>query len=129
MKWGHQPLVMGMTYLIPSLHLSTRVGLTLAKGICFQYSRDDPSKILVKASVLKRAKETCLSQANVSRRAKEQLLRGCRRAERSYSMFKVRRGGREEIPLVQGKEQWLCFAGAAVKRCPMSKVRGTRVRQ
>ena len=40
----------------------------------------------------------------------------CRRAERSYSMFKVRRGGREEIPLVQGKEQWLHFAGAAIKR-------------
>ena len=38
------------------------------------------------------------------------------RAERSYSTFKVRRGGGEEIPLVQGKEQWLCFAGAAVKR-------------
>ena len=30
-------------------------------------------------------------------------------------MFKVRRGGGEEIPLVQGKEQWLHFAGAAVK--------------
>ena len=27
--------------------------------------------------------------------------------ERSYSMFKVRRGSHEEIPLVQGKEQWL----------------------
>ena len=26
-----------------------------------------------------------------------------RRAERSYSTFKVRRGGCEEIPLVQGK--------------------------
>ena len=35
---------------------------------------------------------------------------------RSFSMFEVRRGGSEEIPLVQGKEQWLCFAGAAVKR-------------
>ena len=33
-----------------------------------------------------------------------------RRAERSYSTFKVRRGGCEEIPLVQGKEQWLRFA-------------------
>ena len=105
------------------------MGLTLAKGICFQYSRDDPSKFVVKASVLRRAKETCLSQANVSRRAKEQLLRGCRRAERSYSMFKVRRGGREKIPLVQGKEQWLCFAGVAVKRYPTSKVRGTQVRR
>ena len=46
----------------------------------------------------------------------EQWLCGCRRAKRSYSMFNVRRGGGEEIPLVQGKEQWLCFAGAAVKR-------------
>ena len=51
------------------------------------------------------------------------------RAERSYSMFKVRRGGGEEIPLVQGKEQWLRFAGAAVKRYPTSKVRETQVRQ
>ena len=49
---------------------------------------------------------------------KERWLRGCRRAERSYSMFKVRRGD-----LVQGKEQRLHFAGAAVKRNPMSKVR------
>jgi len=39
-----------------------------------------------------------------------------RRGERSYSTFKVRRGGREEIPLVQGKEQRMRFAGAAVKR-------------
>ena len=43
------------------------------------------------------------------------------------SMFKVRRGGHEKIPLVQGKEQWLCFAGAAVKRYPRSKVRGTQL--
>ena len=34
---------------------------------------------------------------------KEQWLRQHRRAERSYSMFKVRRGGCEEISLVQGK--------------------------
>ena len=34
---------------------------------------------------------------------KKQWLRGCRRAERSYSTFKVRRGGCEEIPLVQGR--------------------------
>ena len=42
--------------------------------------------------------------------------------------FKVRRGGPEEIPLVQGKEQWLRFAGAAVKRYPTTKVRETQVR-
>ena len=51
------------------------------------------------------------------------------RAERSYSTFKVRRGGGEEIPFVQGKKQRLHFAGAAVKRYPMSKVRETQVRQ
>ena len=51
-----------------------------------------------------------------------------RRAERSYSMVKVRRGGGEEIRLVQAKEQWLRFAGAALKRYPTSKVRETQVR-
>ena len=30
-------------------------------------------------------------------------------------MLKVRKGGIEEIPLIQGKEQRLHFAGAAVK--------------
>ena len=33
-------------------------------------------------------------------------------------MSEVRRGGREEIPLVQNKEQRLRFAEAAVKRYP-----------
>ena len=37
--------------------------------------------------------------------------------------------GREELPHVQGKERWLCFAGAAVKRYLTSKVRETQVRQ
>ena len=55
--------------------------------------------------------------------SKERWLCRRRRAKRSYSMFKVRRGGGEEIPLVQGKEQQLHFAGAAVKRHPQPKVR------
>ena len=42
--------------------------------------------------------------------------------------FKVRRGSDEKIPLIQGKEQQLRFAGAAVKRYPTSKVRETQVR-
>ena len=42
--------------------------------------------------------------------------------------MKVRKGGSEEITLVQGKEQWLRFAGAAVKKYPMSKVRETQIR-
>ena len=37
-------------------------------------------------------------------------------------------GGGEEVPLVQAKEQRLHFAGAAVQRYPMSKVRETQVR-
>ena len=61
--------------------------------------------------------------------SKEQQLHRRRRAERSYSIFKVGRGGCEEIPLVQGKEQRLLFAGAVVKRYPMSKVREIQVRQ
>ena len=55
-------------------------------------------------------------------------LRGHRRAKRSYPTLKVRKGGSEEITLVQGKEQRLHFAGAAVKRYPMPKVRETQVR-
>ena len=43
-------------------------------------------------------------------------------------MLRVRKGGDEEIPLVQGKEQRLRFAGAAVKKYPMPKVRETHVR-
>ena len=43
-------------------------------------------------------------------------------------MFKVKRGGHEEILLVQDKEQRLHFAGAAVKKYPTSKVRETQVR-
>ena len=43
--------------------------------------------------------------------------------------MKVRKGGDEEIPLIQGKEQRLRFAGAAMKTYPTSKVRETQVRQ
>ena len=48
--------------------------------------------------------------------SKEWRLSGCRRVKRSYSTFKARKGAREEIALVQGKEQRLRSAGAAVKR-------------
>ena len=43
--------------------------------------------------------------------------------------MKVRKGGGEEIPLIEGKEQQLCFAGTAVKRYPAPKVRETQVRR
>ena len=32
--------------------------------------------------------------------------------------MKARKGGGEEIPLVQGKEQWLRFAGASHEKIP-----------
>ena len=60
--------------------------------------------------------------------SKERWLCGGRRAENTYSTFKIRRGGCEEIPLVQSKEQWLRFAGAAVKGYLTSKVREAQVR-
>ena len=41
------------------------------------------------------------------------------------SHAEVQEGRREEIPFIQGKEQRLCFAGAAVKRYPTPKVRET----
>ena len=43
--------------------------------------------------------------------------------------MKVRKGDGEDIPLVQGKEERLRFAGAAVKRYPTPKVRETQERQ
>ena len=61
--------------------------------------------------------------------SKEWWLHRRKRAERRYSTFKFRKGGHEEILLVQGKEQWLLFAGATVKEYPPSKVRETQVRQ
>ena len=42
--------------------------------------------------------------------------------------MKVRKGGGEEISFIQGKELQLYFAGAAMKRYPMPKVRETQVR-
>ena len=60
--------------------------------------------------------------------SKERWLHRRRRAERSYSTFKVRRGGCEEIYFIQGKEQWLHFARAVVKIYDTPKVRETQVR-
>ena len=61
--------------------------------------------------------------------SKQQRLHRRRWAKRSYSTLEVRRGGREDIPLVQGKEQQLHFAGAAMKTYPMSKLGETQKRQ
>ena len=63
------------------------------------------------------------SSQEVQPTSMEQWLCGRRRAKRSYSTFKVRR-----CNLVQGNEQWLCFAGAAVKREFTTKVTETQVK-
>ena len=49
-------------------------------------------------------------------------------AAKNIINLKVRKGSGEKIPLVQVKGQWLCFAGAAMKRYPMPKVRETQLR-
>ena len=59
--------------------------------------------------------------------SREPWLRRRRRARGATP--RSRSGGcSEEIPLVQDKEQQLCFAVAALKRYPMSKVRETQIR-
>ena len=65
-------------------------------------------------------KEQPHTQGVVAVRAKEGL------EEPSHA--ECQEGRWEEIPLIQGKEQWLCFAGTAVKRYPTPKVRETQVR-
>ena len=84
------------------------------------------------SNMLSRLVIACLRSREAAKRSnptsKERWLHGRRRAKRSYSMLKIRRGVCEEIPLIQGKEQQLCFAGAAVKRYPTSKIRETQVR-
>jgi len=50
-------------------------------------------------------------------------------AERSYPVPEVRGGGREQLPHLPGKEQWLNFAGEAVKRDCRSKVSETQIRR
>ena len=58
--------------------------------------------------------------------SKKRWLHGHRKAKRSYSTYKVRRGSHEEILLVQGKEQWLRWPRSAVERSyPMPKVRSS----
>ena len=45
--------------------------------------------------------------------SKEQWLRGCRRAESSYSTYKVQGGSREEISHIQGKRNPSKMVGVA----------------
>ena len=61
--------------------------------------------------------------------SKEWWLHRHKKARRSHSMFKVRRGGAEERPLVQGEEPQLRFPGAAMTLYLTSKVRETQVRR
>ena len=56
--------------------------------------------------------------------------KGCVRVQEGQEeLLHVRRGGPDEIPLVQGKGQWQRFPGADVNRYTMTKVRETQERQ
>ena len=50
--------------------------------------------------------------------SKGRWLHGRRRADWSYSTSKIQRGGREEIPLIQGKEQHLHFCWSSCEEIP-----------
>ena len=56
--------------------------------------------------------------------SKEWWLRGHRRAERSYSMFKVRRGSREMIPLIQGKGAAAALCWSSCEKIPHVQGKG-----
>ena len=51
----------------------------------------------------------------------------CGREE--LSNIQIRGGSQEELPYFKGKEQWLRFPGAAVKKDHTSKVREAQVRR
>ena len=61
-------------------------------------------------------------------KCKEQWLRGRQEGLEELSHVEGQEGWREEIPLIQGKEQQLHFAGAAMKRYSTPKVRETQIR-
>ena len=49
-------------------------------------------------------------------------------SERRYPMSKVRSRSHEETPNTEIQEQWMCFAGLAMRRYPTSKVKETPAR-
>ena len=73
-----------------------------------------------------------MPKARVSGREGQPLVQGvvALRAQEGLedpSHIEGQEGQWDEIPLIQGKEQQLCFAGAAVKIYPTPKVRETQV--
>ena len=69
----------------------------LFTAIC-KHSRDRPLRRADERSELPHRPRSGEAAKRSNPTSKEQLLQECRRAERSYSTFKVRRGGPEEIP-------------------------------
>ena len=114
------------------------------QGICTRYLTCSPlfSPRVDLSLALSREPGTSSSDEELERLAKNSLQKGFgmvpiwkelrlrwRRSSREeLPTSKVKGGSQEELPHVQGKEQRLCFSGAAVKRYPMSKVRETQVR-
>ena len=70
----------------------------------------------MKLTILNNIFESCLESV------------GCEGGQEELPWPEGRGGGLEELPHNRGQEKRLCFAGAAVKRDPMSKVRETQVR-
>ena len=100
----------------------------LAKGPGGQHAQILLKKVPTRFGLRPNKREGTQIHPSVENWIKYLLSMAPRRDERSYSTFKVRRASSEEIPLFQGKEQELWFAGAAIKRYPTSKVRESHVR-
>ena len=85
------------------------------------------SYLLPRNTVTRRALNLCQSDTDIYKGLHKATPhpRSGATAKRNYPTSEVRGSSSEEIPLVQGKEQRLCFAEAAVKRYPMSKVRSS----
>ena len=54
---------------------------------------------------------------------------GAQKGLEELSHVEGQEGNGEEIPFVQGKEQWLRFAGVAMKRYRTPKIRETQLRR
>ena len=101
-------------------HPASKIGAARRSHLAPKVRGGDPEEPCQARGQGRQREEKTHAQGVVAVRAQEGL--------EETSHVEVRKGGGEETPFVQGKEQWLRFAGAAVKRYPMPKVRETQVR-
>ena len=111
--------------------------ITLVKKLCisnntYKLKESVPAAMDHAAEAWPRGATPCPRSGAATRRSyPTPEVRGCDGEEQPYIQVVMAarvQEGQEELPLVQGKEQWLHFAGAAMRRNPRSKVRDTQIR-